>query len=378
MAEAFFLPLFATPSMPKPDLLPLEIQDIAFGGKGVARNEGKVYFVPFTIPGETVSARVLRQKKSFGEAELVAIEIASPDRIEPPCPYFGRCGGCSYQHMTYARQLAVKAAQVEQTLRRVGRLENVPMRPIIGAPQPYGYRNRIRVHSAGGVTGFFAHDARALVDIEKCALAVPEVNRALRRLRETPVREGDYLPASAPGGGPYFEQTNPEVTALMVETVRATLGGRGILVDAYCGAGLFARALTDRFEKVVGIEENDAAVQSARRSAQAHESYIAGEVGAHLSEVLAMHDAAQTSLLVDPPSEGLSARVSDLILAAAPTEILYVSCNPGTLARDLALLTRRYELLSVTPLDMFPQTAEIEVVRCICERENLAHKRNAD
>src|SRR5579863_2873670 len=108
MAEAFFLPVSATPSMPKSDLLPLEIQDIAFGGKGVARHEGKVYFVPFTIPGEKVTARVVRQKKNFGEAELVSVEEKSPDRVEPPCPYFERCGGCSYQHLTYARQLTIK------------------------------------------------------------------------------------------------------------------------------------------------------------------------------------------------------------------------------------------------------------------------------
>ena len=136
-------------------LLQLEIQDVAFGGKGVARHDGKVYFVPFTIPGEKITARVLRQKKNFGEAELLHVETASPDRTEPPCPYFGRCGGCSYQHIAYDRQLAIKAAQVEQTLRRVGRLESVPMQPIVGAPHPYGYRNRIRVHSGGGVTGFF-------------------------------------------------------------------------------------------------------------------------------------------------------------------------------------------------------------------------------
>ena len=347
--------------MPDSALLSLEIQDVAFGGKGVARHDGKVYFVPFTIPGEKVRARVLRQKKNFGEAELVAVERPSPGRVAPPCPYFGECGGCSYQHIAYARQLEFKAAQVEQTLRRVGKLAKVPMRPIIGAPRPYGYRNRLRVHSEGGVTGFFAYDARVLVDIEQCALAVPEVNRALRRLRATPVREGDYS-LRAPGGGPYFEQTNPEVTALLVEAIRALVRGKGVLVDAYCGAGLFARALADRFEKVVGIEENPAAVESARRSAQPHESYIAGEVSAHLGEVLAMHEPSRTTLLLDPPSEGLAPRVCDLLLGGAPAEVIYVSCNPATLARDLAALGGGYELLAVIPLDMFPQTAEIEVV----------------
>lgn len=353
-----------------PTDLTLEIHDLAFGGKGVARHDGKVYFVPFTIPGETVTARVLRQKKNFGEAELIAVQTASPDRVEPPCPYFAHCGGCSYQHISYERQLALKSVQVEQTLRRVGKLTEVPMRSAIGAPSPYGYRNRIRVHSAGGVTGFYAHDARALVDIEQCVIAVPEVNRALARLRRGSVPEGDYSLRAPGGGGPFFEQTNPEVTALLVEAVRAQVQGTGTLVDAYCGAGLFARALADRFSKVVGIEANMAAIDSARRQAQAHETYIAGEVSAQLGDVLAQQPGAQTTVLLDPPAEGLAARVCDLLLGAAPAELLYVSCNPGTLARDLAVLRSAYELVSVTPIDMFPQTAEIEVIAHLRMRES--------
>ena len=348
--------------------LTLEIQDLAFGGKGVARFDGKVYFVPFTIPGETVTASVTRQKKNFAEADLVSVEVPSPDRVEPPCPYFGRCGGCSYQHIAYDKQLAFKAAQVEQTLRRVGRFAQVPMCPPVAAPAPYGYRNRIRVHSAGGVTGFFAYDARALVDVEKCVIAVPEVNEALARLRRGSVREGDYS-LRAPGGGPYFEQTNPAVAALLVENVRSQIRGQGTLVDAYCGAGLFARALADRFRTVVGIEANPAAIDSARRQAQPHETYIAGEVSMQLGDVLSQHPADETTVLLDPPTEGLAPRVCDLILGAAPVELLYVSCNPATLARDLAALSTGYELLGVTPLDMFPQTAEIEVVAYLRRRE---------
>ncbi len=345
--------------MPTPTLT-LEIHDVAFGGKGVARHEGKVYFVPFTIPGEKVTVRVQRQKKNFAEAELVAVLESSPDRVEAPCPYFSRCGGCTYQHIDYPRQVALKTAQVEQTLRRVGKLATVPMTAPVAASHPYGYRNRIRVHSAGGVTGFFAQDAHALVDVERCAIAAPEVNRALAALRRSPVREGDYS-LRAPGGGPYFEQTNPEIAAALVETVRAAVRGRGLLVDAYCGAGLFARALAERFSQVVGIEANAAAVASARRSAGEHETYLHGDVAAHLGEALSMHPPDDTTVLFDPPAEGLDARTVDLTLAGAPREILYVSCHPATLARDLSLLSSAYEVVAVTPLDMFPQTAEIEV-----------------
>lgn len=355
MTEASFFSLMSH------SVLSLEIHDVAFGGKGVARHEGKVYFVPFTIPGEKVTARVTKQKKNFAEADLVSVEEASPDRVEPPCPYFTRCGGCSYQHIAYPRQLAIKSAQVEQTLRRVGKLATVPMRPPVAAPHPFEYRNRIRVHSMGGVTGFYAYDGRSLVDIESCALAVPEVNRALHRLRHTPVREGDYS-LRAPGGGPFFEQTNPEVAAALVGVVQAEVQGKGLLVDAYCGAGLFARALAERFERVVGIEENEAAIASARRSAGPRESYLAAEVSTVLGEVLTQHPAADTTVLIDPPAEGLTPRVTDLLVASAPAEMIYVSCNPATLARDLAAFGSGYELISVTPLDMFPQTAEIEVV----------------
>ena len=348
--------------MPDHAPLTLQIHDLAFGGKGVARHDGKVLFIPFTIPGETVTARVVRQKKNFGEADLVSVEAASPDRVTPECPYFGTCGGCSYQHIAYPRQLAVKAAQVGQTLRRVGKLADVPMRPPVAAPQPFGYRNRIRVHVAGGRTGFYAQDGRTLVDVEQCAIAAPVVNKALRDLRHAIVREGDYA-LRAKGGGPYFEQTNPDVTRELLALVEATVRrGQTLLVDAYCGAGIFAKKLAGLFGHVVGIEENASAIEKARRATEPHEHYLHGDVSAHLADVLAAHDAARTTVLLDPPATGLDARVTDQLLAGAPSEILYVSCNPATLARDLALLCRSYTLTAVTPLDMFPQTAEIEVL----------------
>jgi 23S rRNA (uracil1939-C5)-methyltransferase len=347
--------------MAESDSLILHIHDVAFGGKGVARHDGKVYFVPFTIPDETVSARVVRQKKNFGEADLLSVLEASPDRVAPECPYFGRCGGCSYQHMSYARQLALKAAQVEQTLRRVGRLAEVPMRPIVPSPEPFGYRNRIRVHVGRAATGFYGQDGHTIVDVEQCAIAAPTVNKALRELRHAVVAEGDYS-LRAKGGGPYFEQTNPAVAEELVKLVESTASrGQALLVDAYCGAGLFAKRLLGHFEKVVGIEENENAIEKARRSTAPHESYLQGDVGANLGEVLAGHEANRTTVLLDPPAVGIEARVCDLLLACGPAEILYVSCNPATLARDLGFLARSYELVAVTPLDMFPQTAEIEV-----------------
>lgn len=344
------------------ELLILHIEDVAFGGKGVARNQGKVFFVPFTAPGDVVTARVKRQKKNFAEAEVVSFATQSPNRVKPACPYFTACGGCVYQHMSYDAQLAIKSKQVADTLRRVGKLDAVPMQPIVGSTNPYGYRNRIRVHRADGVTGFFRFESRHLVDVEQCVISKPEVNKALKKLRSSKAEDGDYSLRAPGGAGPFFEQTNEQITRALVELVGRTLKrDQDLLVDAYCGGGLFAKSLLDHAARVVGIESNGAAIEHARRSATAKESFVQGDVANHLGDILAQSEAAKTTVLLDPPHEGLEARVSDLLLASGPAEIGYISCNPATLARDLALLKSAYRIESVTPFDMFPQTAEVEV-----------------
>jgi tRNA/tmRNA/rRNA uracil-C5-methylase (TrmA/RlmC/RlmD family) len=342
-------------------MLELEIHDVAFGGAGVARSEGKVYFVPFTAPGDRIRAYVKKAKKKFAEAELAEVLAPSPDRVAPPCPYFGRCGGCAYQHLTYERQLALKQAQVEQTLRRVGRLEFVPMQPIIPSPHTYGFRNRIRVHVEGGQPGFFAHGSHELVPIDRCAIAQDGVNDALRNLRRSLVKDGDYT-LVARERGQFFEQTNDGVAAELLALVESwTSPGQRLLIDAYCGAGFFAHRLAGRFEQVIGIEENEHAVAHARRQAGNNERYLSGDVAALLGDVLFGHDPERTTVILDPPAAGLSPRVVDILLARPPAEIIYVSCDPATLARDLGALSKRLRIEAVRPLDMFPQTAEVEV-----------------
>src|SRR3954454_22127389 len=137
----------------------LKIHDIAFGGKGVAREDGKAVFVPYTIEGETVLVEIVRQKKHFAEADLVEIRESSPNRVAPPCPYFGRCGGCSYQHIDYSHQLEIKANQVRDIMQRIGKLKDLPIQPIVASPRQYEYRNRITVHAMDGVIGFYRRDS---------------------------------------------------------------------------------------------------------------------------------------------------------------------------------------------------------------------------
>ena len=340
----------------------LLIEDIAFGGKGVGRVEGKAVFVPFTIAGERVTARVVRQKKSFAEAELVHVLQASPERVTPPCPYFGRCGGCAYQQMTYEHQLHWKSHQVGQALRRVGKFREPSLRPIVPSPWDYEYRNRITLHVADGVVGFFRHDAHRLIDVERCLIALPEVNDDLAALRVRHPRDGNYT-LRVGRGARVFSQTNDAVAKHLADSIADLIPIECTLViDAYCGAGFFAKRVVARLQRVVGIDWDIHAIRAAQAEASDAETYIAGDIATHLREQLEQCDPCLTSVIIDPPAIGLSREVRQTLCAHPVATLLYVSCNPPTLARDLADLAAAFHLHSVTPFDMFPQTAEIEAL----------------
>jgi tRNA/tmRNA/rRNA uracil-C5-methylase (TrmA/RlmC/RlmD family) len=344
----------------------LQVTDVAFGGKGVARANGKAVFVPYVVDGETVSANITREHKKFLEAELESIVTASPHRVEPRCPYFRRCGGCVYQHIGYEHQLALKWRQVKETLRRIGGLQDPPMRPFIPSPIEYEYRNRITVHVRDGVIGFFRRESNKLLDIERCPIALNEVNAQLVELRGSRPREGHYaLRASV--GPRVFTQANEAVAAAMLDLVDRLLGSAtGTLIDAYCGAGFFSKRLRTRFGKVIGIDWDEHAVAAARQDAGENEMYIAADVeaelGARLRSLASASREENNALIVDPPATGLSKMILQTLIERQPTQLIYVSCNPATLARDLAALKESFRIDSITPLDMFPQTAEIECV----------------
>src|SRR5207245_3343034 len=311
----------------------LEIEDIAFGGKGVGREQGKAIFVPYTIDGELVSAEIVREKKQFAEADLVEVKESSPHRVTPECPYFGHCGGCAYQHVDYEHQLAVKWHQVRNVLQRIGKLRDIPLRPIISSPKQYEYRNRITVHAQDGVIGFFRRDSHRLIDIESCPISCDELNKALTELRERNPRDGHYtLRTSA--SPRVFSQTNDEFADVLRDLIISLVSpNQDLLVDAYCGAGFFAKALLDKFERVVGIDWDRFAIGAARETATEKEVYIAGDVESELQQVGAVHpnrpvsandvqagrlrSIAPTTLIVDPPATGLSAEVRKAILDLA-------------------------------------------------------------
>jgi 23S rRNA (uracil1939-C5)-methyltransferase len=340
----------------------LKIVDVAFGGKGVARDEGKAVFVPFTIDGERITANIVREKKEFAEGELVELLEPSSERTTPECPYFGRCGGCSYQHISYPHQLELKTRQVEQAMKRIGRLAEPPMRSMVPSPLPYQYRNRITVHAQDDIIGFYRRDVHELMDIKRCPIAMPEVNDALAQLRTARGRDGHYT-LRAHSGPRVFEQTNDAVADAIAEHIARTFSGEEkLLIDAFCGAGLFAKRLSPQFERVVGIDWDRFAIAAAQKDADTKEGYVAGDVTTELRWLLEQNDLTSTALIVDPPATGLSAEMRRAILDSPPRTMIYVSCNPPTLARDIAELQQRFAVISITPFDMFPQTAEIEAV----------------
>jgi len=340
----------------------LKIEDIAFGGKGVARENGKAVFIPFTIDGELASAKIVREKKQFADAEVVDLRERSPHRVEPPCPYFGECGGCAYQHIDYAHQLEIKSRQVGDVLRRIGKLKDVQMRSIIPSPLDYAYRNRITVHAENGMVGYFRRDSHELIDVKRCPIAMEEVNRELADLRSHDVRDGHYT-LRARSGPRIFSQTNDWIANALRDLILDLVAqNQELLIDAFCGAGFFAKVLLEKFERVIGIDWDRFAIAAAKENASGKETYIAGSVDNELYAALAKTVLEKTTVIVDPPATGLSAALRKTIVDFAPASVIYISCNPATLARDLENLVTRFELQSVTPLDMFPQTAEIEAV----------------
>ncbi len=338
------------------------VEQVAFGGQGLIRLEdGKVCFVPRVIPGEQVAVRIRRERKSYAEADLVRVLEASSDRVAPRCPVFGQCGGCHYQHISYARQLEIKREQVADVLGRLGGVRDVEVEPVVASPMEYEYRNRVTVHVRQGKTGFFGAGSRRVVEVEDCAIATALVNAQLAELRKTNPADGEY-PLREPGEFRGFRQVNDAAAPLLLEVVAdlAAPGGE-LLVDAYCGAGFFAKRLREMFGLTLGIEWSADAVRSARERADGSEIYLLGDVRQHLVPAMTAGRPEGTTILLDPPSEGLDPEVMEMVLQRRPARMIYVSCNPSTLARDVKKMKDSYRVVRVRPVDMFPQTAEIEV-----------------
>jgi 23S rRNA (uracil1939-C5)-methyltransferase len=437
------------------------IDDLAFGGEGVGRADGYVVFVRGGVPGDRLRVRLDQARARFGRGTIEAIETPSPHRVEPPCPYFGRCGGCRLQHVDYQAQLSFKSKQVADALERLGGLGPVSVLPILGAAETYGYRNKMEFTVARGRDGapltVGLHEADrydSVLDVERCLLQSDRMNALLdeaRRffkdsalgaweqnsgeglLRFLMLREGyrtgesmvnivtsspavselaplaARLAARVPRTTSVVMNVNPKKASVAVGVEEHLLGGRDhilesvgglqfqvsansffqtntaqaerlfalvldsagleggeTVLDLYSGTGAISLQLARRCRLVYGVEVTQAAVDDAARNAAANGiancTFLAGEVRFVLPSLIAQGVSAQV-VVADPPRAGFHPKALRALLQMGPARIVYVSCNPATLARDVGELVRGgYRLAWVQPVDMFPHTPHIEAV----------------
>ena len=402
------------------DELTLELEDMAHGGDAVGRHEGKVVFVPYGIPGEEVRVSVTRDRKRFAHARLLKVLSPSPHRVSPPCPYFGKCGGCQWQHVAYQAQLEYKRSIVEAQLQRIAGVHATRVEPTIGMSEPWQYRNHVQFSvSHDGQLGFMGAGSHQVVPIERCLLMHPLLDEMYQALdlemvglsrltlraglgsgdqmiifemeeEQVPELEVD-MPASCIAlwpdgtaitliGNGYLEeqlvgisyqvsansffQVNTEQTERVLSLVAAFLNPSpaDVLVDAYCGVGTFGVALASRVGQVIGVESHPSAISDARVNAAdcANVSLREGPAESVLPDLKGLSDPL---VVLDPPRTGLASAALAAVVDLAPARIVYVSCDPATLARDVGkFVASGYDLRAIQPVDMFPQTYHIECV----------------
>ncbi|MCB9141317.1 MAG: class I SAM-dependent RNA methyltransferase [Anaerolineales bacterium] len=438
----------------------LNLTGIAHGGEAIGHHDGKIVFVPYTIPGEIVEVEIVEEKARWARARLLRVVEPSPDRVAPPCPYFGpgQCGGCQWQHISYERQLALKREVVADQLQRLGRIANPPVEELIALADDeglldLGYRNFVQLMADDtGALGFYpdaegrsiaseTDDQRTytIIPVERCLLLHPlvdELHLALIDGRLTPVeplegsdaaedgeedpvrlrkanlragihtgqrlmlietvgarqppftvedlpvrcafreRDGTVVPLI---GEPWLEEevagrtfryaadglfpVNTVGIEAMVELALEILAPQGheTLLDGYCGVGLFSLNLARHVGQVIAVEESWVACEDFAWNARDVDNVALFE--GPVDEVLTTFDAEERIHLaiIDPPASGAGQTTVDQLVRLGIPKLLYVACDPATLARDAKLLVEAgYTLQQVQPIDMFPQTFHVE------------------
>ena len=379
------------------DHVKIKIESIAFGGHGVGRVDNFVVFIPFAAPDDEVEVEIVELKKKFARGRILKISKPSTLRDVPLCSYYENCGGCCYQHLKYEYQLKIKKKQVQDAFHKIGKIVSPPVLEPIASSQAYHYRGKAQFHAAKDVSGwrmgFLDLSGGKIVDIERCEIMEETINDKIRELRKNPkllsvesnLTIWSELPGDAsannnqikrtvkgqeffvPLGG--FFQANLYLTdRLLDEVCRLVMSEKiNTLVDAYCGSGLFSIFLSSYAQNVVGIETGEQAVKFAQRNAERlgvrNTKFICGKVESVLPQEFASGADKIDLVVLDPPRSGCDGAVLKAITVLRPQKVIYISCNPATQARDIKYLREcGYDLLSLLPLDMFPQTEHIEVI----------------
>lgn len=411
------------------------LTDVAFGGEAIGRLDGRVVFVPFGLPGEEVEIELTEERRDFARGEIVEMVSASTDRVEPRCQYFGACGGCAWQHAAYPAQLALKRQVVADQLRRIGGIAEADslVQPPIGMLDPWNYRNQTRFAFGRryGELCFTRRGTHRMIGIEACDIAQAPINAQLsalqrrlpgKKLHQVVIRSSintgqtlvnPALPESPEiaSGQPTIEEEilnrrfrvaadaffqvntrrEPRDLPATIRAARAPLPAAGlsmadllgllvldrldprasdVALDLYCGVGVFASLLAPLVNRVIGVEESKPAIRDARHNCTdlPNVSFVAGKS----EHILATLDEQPTAVVLDPARVGCAPDVLQALLRLRPERLVYVSCDPATLARDLRLLLDGgYQLQDVQPLDMFPQTYHVECVATLTDGRDV-------
>jgi 23S rRNA (uracil1939-C5)-methyltransferase len=403
-----------------PEIVELALDGIAQGGQGVGRWEGRVVFAAGGLPGEQVHVRLYECHEAYAHGEVIQILSASPDRVEPRLP---GADHIPWQHIAYPAQLGFKRQILAEQLAKIASLTDVVVEETVPASPPWGYRNSAQIHAADGQAGYHAAGTRELRPIDHDPLLLPALNEALAALNRAlppdtrPVEamlrvseaygyvvaalrgRGDLLPlalrwraacprlagVTLPGGsgtgagtlveelaGTVFQLRPETFFQVNVESAEALLGfieaGLGRvdgqrLLDLFCGAGAFALPLARRAAEVLGVEEYPGAVEDAEASAALNQIDNARFVTGRVERVLATLDEPFDAVILDPPRRGCHPEALRELLRLASPRLIYISCHPATLARDLKTLVEGgYQVEQVRPIDLFPQTPHVESV----------------
>lgn len=403
----------------------ITLTTLTYGGDAMGRLEdpqtgttGRAVFVPFGLPGERVRVKLIEEKRNFARGEIVEVLEASPHRITPRCIHFGVCGGCHYQHMPYEEQLKAKTEILRDQLKRIGKIEQPPVREMVPSPSPWNYRNYVQFHlTEAGKLGYVMAQVPQVFAISECHLPEGSINAMWPQLEFEPemniervsLRSGVdeelmlVLESESPespeleieagisvahvfeentvviAGNDHitihvldhdfrvsaasFFQVNTAMAGKMVEHLIAHLPTTAstTLLDIYCGVGLFSAFFAPHCGRVIGVESSPSACEDFAFNLDAFENV---ELYQGLAEDVIPHLKVKPDIvLVDPPRAGLDKQVIDGMLRLSPKQIAYVSCDPSTLARDAArLIHGGYQLKQVTPFDLFPQTFHIESI----------------
>ncbi len=399
------------PALSVDTIVELDITDVAYGGDGVGRVDGCVVFVPFTITGERVRARIVKRRKRYFFAELVDILSPAPDRCEPFCQYYTICGGCQYQHIAYPAQLIMLKKQLQDMLVHLGHFPpELPIADMLPSPKTREYRNRIDLHPGpGDIYGFCIRGTRPpeIFALECCPIFELQQDFTRYPLR----RPGQLLVVRTHDGNPYcyfkddhnnvqsgpfglddstplasndiwfsangrklrtaysgFFQVNRSAVPALVNTVRAFARPKpsDTLLDVYCGVGLFGLSLAPEVQRVLGVEQHEESIVYARENARdfgfSHCEFTAEAAETYLCRLYEQQEHIDVCIL-DPPRNGLTNKVVSYIKKIRPATLVYVSCGPSTFARDARkFVDAGYTLTAIQPLDLFPQTKHFELV----------------